>query len=129
MLYVHMGMLSRTASPLHMHKDKAITATSTGSVNASALETAEKEITILMMSVFSVSLSTDRNACVGTGAVLPYCHSYHFSETSLCSQYFATDFSGLRKSGYLFALNKEKKCGLLCFHFFRRAEERFAGSK
>ncbi len=69
------------------------------------------------MSVFSVSLSADKNACVGTGTVLPYCHSYHFSETSLCSQYFATDFSGLRKSGYLFALNKEKKCGLLCFHF------------
>lgn len=68
----------------------------------------------------NLMMSARLQACVGSGTVLPYCHSYHFSETSLCSLYFATDFSGLRKSGYLFALNKEKKCGLLCFHFLEK---------
>lgn len=80
-----------------------------------ALETAQKEIMIVMMSAFSVSLSADKYACFGTRTALPCCHSYHFSETSLCSQYFATDFSGLRKSGYLFAFNKEKN--VVCYAF------------
>lgn len=127
--YKYIWMLSRTTSRLQMHTDISITAASTASVMFSALETAEKEIIILMMSVFSVSLSADKNACVGAGSVLPYCHSYHFSETSLCSQYFATDFSGLRKSGYLFALNKEKKMWFVMLSFFRKAKERFTGSK
>lgn len=88
----------------------------------SALETAQKEILILMMSAFSVCLSSEKSAYFGTATVLPYCHSYHFSETSLCSQYFATEFSGLRKSGYLFDFNKEKMWFvMLSFFFLRKA--------
>lgn len=33
---------------------------------------------------------------------------------------FATDFSGLRKSGYLFAFNREKKKDAVCYAFIRQ---------
>lgn len=50
-----------------------------------------------MMSAFLSACLQTRRLIIGPITMLPGCHSYHFSKTSLCSLSFATDLSGFEE--------------------------------